>query len=75
VLVYGVRNLGLGFVLSATDHLRPRLGWFGIEREAPCDHGLKLRKFIAFEGTNIRKRFIGCAKEVWIIYIAKLMFE
>jgi hypothetical protein len=46
-----------------------------IEREAPCDHGLKLRKFVAFEGTNTEKRFIGCAKEVWIIYIAKLMFE
>jgi hypothetical protein len=42
-----------------------------IEREAPCDHGLKLRKFVAFEGTNIGKMFIGCAKEVWIIYIAK----
>lgn len=47
--------------------------WDGlaIEREAPCDHGLKLRKFVAFEGTNTGKRFIGCAKEVWIIYIAK----
>jgi hypothetical protein len=53
------------------------LDWDGlaIEREAPCDHGLKLRKFVAFEGTNTGKRFIGCAKEVWIIYIAKLMFE
>jgi hypothetical protein len=51
--------------------------WDGlvIEREAPCDHGLKLRKFVAYEGTNTGKRFIGCAKEVWIIYIAKLMFE
>jgi hypothetical protein len=46
-----------------------------IEREAPCDHGLKLRKFVAFKDTNTRKRFIGCAKEVSIIYIAKLMFE
>jgi hypothetical protein len=51
--------------------------WDGlaIESEAPCDHGLKLRKFVAFEGTNTGKRFIGCKKEVWIIYIAKLMFE
>jgi hypothetical protein len=51
--------------------------WDGlaIERGAPCDHGLKLRKFVAFEGTNTGKRFIGCAKELWIIYIAKLMFE
>jgi hypothetical protein len=50
--------------------------WDGlaIEREAPYDHGLKLRKFVAFEGTNTGRRFKGCAKEVWIIYIAKLMF-
>ena len=47
--------------------------WDGlaIEREAPCDHGLKLRKFVAFKGTNTGKMFIRCAKEVWIIYIAK----
>jgi hypothetical protein len=53
----------------------PDCDGLAIEREAPCDHGLKLRKFVAFEGTNTGKRFIGYAKEVWIIYIAKLMFE
>jgi hypothetical protein len=44
--------------------------WDGlvIEREAPCDHGLKLRKFVAFEGTNTKKSILGCAKEVWMIY-------
>jgi hypothetical protein len=65
------------------------LNWddLAIEREAPCDHGLKLRKFvafegtntgkkfIAFEGTNTGKKFIGYAKEVWIICIAKLIIE
>jgi hypothetical protein len=43
------------------------LGGFSIEREAPCDHGLKVRKFVVFEGTN-RGEKIECGKEVQLIF-------
>jgi hypothetical protein len=52
----------------------PNWNGLAIKRETSCDHGFKLRKFVAFEGTNTEKRFLGCTKEDWMIYIAKLMF-
>jgi hypothetical protein len=38
----------------------------GIEshREITCDHFEKLERFVAFEGVNTGRRFLGCAREV-----------
>jgi hypothetical protein len=38
----------------------------GIETDCPetCDHNEKLARYVAFEGENTGRRFLGCAKSV-----------
>uniref|UniRef100_A0ACD6ANV9 Uncharacterized protein n=1 Tax=Avena sativa TaxID=4498 RepID=A0ACD6ANV9_AVESA len=40
--------------------------WEGLDLdgEVPCDRGLKLRRYVAFEGSNTGRRFLGCTNQV-----------